>query len=83
MKEFPDKRAIHRVDFHVEWVKSSAESGCEGAVRTAAYRLVYRLVSPTNGRVRFAAVDVTEGMPDSDNDSAFDLLHETCASTGR
>ncbi len=64
VKDFPDKRAIDKVDFHVEEGEVVALVGREGAGKRTAYRLVCGLVSPTNGRVWFAGVDVTDWMPD-------------------
>jgi len=64
VKDFRDKRAIDDVDFHVEQGEIVALVGREGAGKTTAYGLVCGLLSPTNGRVRFAGVDVTDWMPD-------------------
>jgi lipopolysaccharide export system ATP-binding protein len=64
VKDFPDKRAIDNVDFHVEQGEIVALVGREGAGKATAYGLVCGLLSPTSGRVRFVGVDVTEWMPD-------------------
>jgi lipopolysaccharide export system ATP-binding protein len=64
VKDYPEKRAIDHVDFHVEQGEIVGIVGREGAGKTTAYRLVCGLVSPTDGRVLFNGVDVADWMPD-------------------
>jgi lipopolysaccharide export system ATP-binding protein len=64
VKDFPYKRAIDNVDFHVEPGEIVGLVGRKGAGKTTAYRIACGLLSPTSGRVLFNGVDSTDWMPD-------------------
>jgi lipopolysaccharide export system ATP-binding protein len=63
-KDHGDTLAVDNVNLQVDKGEIVALVGPEGAGKTTAYRLVCGLLSPTNGRILFNGVDVTDWMPD-------------------
>lgn len=60
VKDYPGKRAVDGVDFHVERGEIVGLLGPNGAGKTTSFRMSCGLISPTEGRVTFQGVDVTE-----------------------
>lgn len=62
VKQYPRraKRAVDGVDFHVEVGEIVGLLGPNGAGKTTSFRMTCGLVAPTQGRVVFNGVDVTQ-----------------------
>ncbi|MFO0919612.1 MAG: LPS export ABC transporter ATP-binding protein [Planctomycetaceae bacterium] len=59
VKQYPGKRAVDGVDFHVEPGEIVGLLGPNGAGKTTSFRMTCGLVTPTAGKVMFNDVDVT------------------------
>jgi lipopolysaccharide export system ATP-binding protein len=59
VKQYPRKRAVDGVSFHVEQGEIVGLLGPNGAGKTTSFRMTCGLVAPTQGRVLFNGVDVT------------------------
>ena len=59
VKQYPRKRAVDGVSFHVEQGEIVGLLGPNGAGKTTSFRMTCGLVAPTEGRVLFNGVDVT------------------------
>lgn len=59
IKQYPGKRAVDGVDFHVETGEIVGLLGPNGAGKTTSFRMTCGLVTPTAGRVLFNGIDVT------------------------
>jgi lipopolysaccharide export system ATP-binding protein len=60
VKDYPGKRAVDGVDFYVEQGEIVGLLGPNGAGKTTTFRMACGLISPTEGRVGFGGVDVTD-----------------------
>jgi lipopolysaccharide export system ATP-binding protein len=59
VKQYPRKRAVDGVSFHVDTGEIVGLLGPNGAGKTTSFRMTCGLVTPTQGRVLFNGVDVT------------------------
>lgn len=60
VKDFPGKRAVDGVDFHVERGEIVGLLGPNGAGKTTTFRMACGLIAPTKGRVFLKDTDVTQ-----------------------
>lgn len=59
VKQYPSKRAVDGVSFHVEPGEIVGLLGPNGAGKSTSFSMAVGLISPTQGRVVFDGVDVT------------------------
>jgi len=59
VKDYPGKRAVDNVDFHVDRGEIVGLLGPNGAGKTTSFRMACGLIVPTKGRVRLGGKDVT------------------------
>jgi len=59
VKQYPRKRAVDGVNFHVDRGEIVGLLGTHGAGKTTSFRMTCGLVTPTQGRVLFDGVDVS------------------------
>jgi lipopolysaccharide export system ATP-binding protein len=59
VKQYPGKRAVDGVDFHVNAGEIVGLLGPNGAGKTTSFRMTCGLITPTAGRVVFNGIDVT------------------------
>lgn len=59
VKDYPGKRAVDDVDFHVERGEIVGLLGPNGAGKTTSFRMACGLIAPTKGTVRLGGKDVT------------------------
>jgi lipopolysaccharide export system ATP-binding protein len=59
VKDFPGKRAVDGVDFHVEKGEIVGLLGPNGAGKTTTFRMSCGLIAPTEGRVMLGGQDVS------------------------
>lgn len=59
VKDYPGKRAVDGVDFHVNPGEIVGLLGPNGAGKTTSFRMACGMVTPTEGRVSLRGVDVT------------------------
>jgi len=59
VKDYPGKRAVNGVDFHVERGEIVGLLGPNGAGKTTTFRMACGLISPTEGSVVLDGIDVT------------------------
>ena len=59
VKDYPGKRAVDNVDFHVDRGEIVGLLGPNGAGKTTSFRMACGLIAPTKGRVRLGGKDVT------------------------
>jgi lipopolysaccharide export system ATP-binding protein len=59
VKDYPGKRAVDNVDFHVERAEIVGLLGPNGAGKTTSFRMACGLIAPTKGTVRLGGKDVT------------------------
>lgn len=59
VKDYPGKRAVDNVDFHVERAEIVGLLGPNGAGKTTSFRMACGLIAPTKGLVRLGGKDVT------------------------
>jgi lipopolysaccharide export system ATP-binding protein len=60
VKDYPGKRAVNGVNFHVERGEIVGLLGPNGAGKTTSFRMACGLITPTAGRVQLSGTDVTE-----------------------
>jgi lipopolysaccharide export system ATP-binding protein len=60
VKDYPGKRAVDGVDFHVERGEIVGLLGPNGAGKTTSFRMACGLIAPTEGRVILNGTDVTD-----------------------
>jgi lipopolysaccharide export system ATP-binding protein len=59
VKDYPGKRAVDNVDFHVDRAEIVGLLGPNGAGKTTSFRMACGLIAPTKGLVRLGGKDVT------------------------
>jgi lipopolysaccharide export system ATP-binding protein len=59
VKDYPGKRAVDNIDFHVERGEIVGLLGPNGAGKTTSFRMACGLIAPTKGRVRLGGQEVT------------------------
>lgn len=59
VKDYPGKRAVDDVDFHVERGEIVGLLGPNGAGKTTSFRMACGLIAPTKGTVRLGGKEVT------------------------
>jgi lipopolysaccharide export system ATP-binding protein len=59
VKDYPGKRAVDNVDFHVDRAEIVGLLGPNGAGKTTSFRMACGLIAPTKGTVRLGGKDVT------------------------
>jgi len=60
VRDFPGKRAVDGVDFHVEQGEIVGLLGPNGAGKTTTFRMACGMIAPTEGHVFLRGVDVTQ-----------------------
>ena len=60
VKDYPGKRAVDGVSFHVEKGEIVGLLGPNGAGKSTSFRMACGLIAPTEGRVTLGEVDVTK-----------------------
>ncbi|GAB4137149.1 MAG: LPS export ABC transporter ATP-binding protein [Planctomycetaceae bacterium] len=60
VKDFPGKRAVDGIDFHVERGEIVGLLGPNGAGKTTTFRMSCGLIAPTEGRVMLDGTEVTQ-----------------------
>lgn len=60
VRDFPGKRAVDGVDFHVDAGEIVGLLGPNGAGKTTSFRMACGMIAPTEGRVYLRGIDVTK-----------------------
>ncbi|MAT15712.1 MAG: LPS export ABC transporter ATP-binding protein [Planctomyces sp.] len=60
IKDYPGKRAVNGIDFHVDRGEIVGLLGPNGAGKSTTFRMACGLATPTQGRVELNGVDVTK-----------------------